>query len=525
MSNLEQLVRRLQSSDGGAFLGQHLIGVEKESLRVAIDGTLSQGPHPRALGSALTHPSITTDYSEAMLELITPPMSKAGEALSMLCDIHKFVYDNIGNEILWSTSMPCVLAGETNIPIAEYGSSHAGRMKHIYRVGLGHRYGKVMQVISGVHFNYSVDENFWPVLAELQGWQGEMRPFIDGAYMGMIRNLQRYGWVIPYLFGASPAVCKSFFGDKAVSMLEFDRGTWYEPYATSLRMSDIGYQNQKEESVGIKANYDSLASYIDSLRCAIETPAPLWEMIGLKNADGSWRQLNTNILQIENEYYSTVRPKQVLLGMEKPVNALQQRGIRYIELRSLDINPFEPLGINETQLNFLELFLLACLLQESPSISMDERAEIDSNLQLTALHGRDEKLRLRRRGELVTLREWLGEILSEMEPLAELLDLQQEGQPYLAALHWQQQKVMDTGMTPSARMLEEMRENGESFYEFARRKSAEHHRYFDSREIDTTRLQEFSALASASLEKQQQREAADVGSFDEFLDNYFKDNL
>ena len=525
MRNFEQIVRRLASNDGGAFLKDHLIGLEKESLRVAMDGTLSQRPHPRALGSALTHPMITTDYSEAMLELITPPMSKAGDALSMLCDIHKFVYDNIDDEILWSTSMPCVLAGETNIPVAEYGTSHAGRMKHTYRVGLGHRYGKVMQVISGVHFNYSVDENFWPFYAELQDWRGGLQPFIDTASMGMIRNLQRYGWIIPYLFGASPAVCKSFFGDKAVTMLEFDEGTWYEPYATSLRMSDIGYQNQKEESVGIKANYDSLQAYIDSLRCAIETPAPLWEMIGLKHDDGSWKQLNTNILQIENEYYSTVRPKQVLQGMEKPVNALQQRGIRYIELRSLDVNAFEPLGINETQLNFLEIFLLACLLQESPGISMDERAEIDSNLQLTALHGRDDKLRLRRNGELMSLRNWLGEILSGMEPLAELLDGQQAGHPYRAALHWQQQKVQDTGLTPSARMLEEMRENGESFYEFARRKSAEHHRYFSGREIGEERIREFRALASRSIEEQHQREVADRGSFAEFLENYFKDKL
>ena len=525
MSKLEGLIHTLLSNDGAAYLANHLIGLEKESLRVAVDGTLSQGPHPPALGSALTHPFITTDYSEAMLELITPPMPRAGEALSMLCDIHKFVYDNIGDEILWSTSMPCVLAGETNIPIAEYGASHAGLMKHIYRVGLGHRYGKVMQVISGVHFNYSVDENFWPFLAELQGWQDDLQEFINEAYMGMLRNLQRHGWIIPYLFGASPAVCKSFFGNKAVTMLEFDKGTFYEPYATSLRMSDIGYQNQKEESVGIKANYDSLQTYVESLRCAIETPAPLWDVIGLKNPDGSYKQLNTNILQIENEYYSTVRPKQLLEGMEKPVNALQRRGIRYIELRSLDVNAFEPLGINETQLNFLELFLLACLLRESPHVSMDERAEIDSNLQLTALHGRDEQLRLRRNGALVSLRDWLGELLSEMEPLAELLDRRQAGQPYLAALHWQQQKVRDTAMTPSARMLEEMRENGESFYEFARRKSAEHRRYFDSREIDARRVGEFRTLASASIEEQRQREEADRGSFEEFLDNYFKDNL
>ena len=199
MRNLERLIRALMANDGSAFLEGRLIGLEKESLRVAVDGTLSQKPHPRALGSALMHPAITTDYSEAMLELITPPMSEAGKALSLLCDIHKFVYDNIGDEILWSTSMPCVLAGETHIPIAEYGTSHAGRMKHLYRVGLGHRYGKVMQVISGVHFNYSVDENFWSFHAELQGREskGDLQPFINDAYMGMVRNLQRHGWIIP----------------------------------------------------------------------------------------------------------------------------------------------------------------------------------------------------------------------------------------------------------------------------------------------------------------------------------------
>ena len=525
MNNLESLVIELQHSGAAELLQQSLTGLEKESLRVAPDGTLSQKAHPAALGSALTNSWVTTDYSEAMLELITPPLHGAKQSLDCLSDIHNHVYKNLGDEILWATSMPCVLAGGTHIPIARYGESHAGRMKHIYRVGLGHRYGKVMQVIAGVHYNYSIAENFWPlwggVKGDIKGQQGEMQRLIDSSYMGMVRNLQRYGWIIPYLFGASPAVCKTFFGDQATNMQEFDEGTYYEPYATSLRMSDIGYQNQKEESVGIKANYDTLESYIDSLRCAIRTSSPVWEQIGLKDADGGYKQLNTNILQIENEYYSTVRPKQLLRGMEKPTSALNARGIRYVELRSLDVNAYQPQGIDETQMLFLETFLLTCMFQESPSITLDERPEIDNNLLLSARRGREPGLKLRRNGNDITLRAWGEQLLCSMEAVCSLLDANEIGAPYQAALNLQRRKIENAEETPSAIMLAEMHDNGESFYHFARRKSLQHNRYFHQRKISSETEQRFIDEGVNSLLRQQQKEAADRGAFDDFLADYF----
>ncbi|MBG7602506.1 MAG: glutamate--cysteine ligase [Gammaproteobacteria bacterium] len=525
MNNLESLVIELQRSGAAELLQRSLTGLEKESLRVAPDGTLSQKPHPALLGSALTHSCVTTDYSEAMLELITPPMRGAGQSLEFLCDIHTHVYKNLGDEILWATSMPCVLAGETHIPIARYGESHAGRMKHVYRVGLGHRYGKVMQVIAGVHYNYSIAESFWPLWADFKGVvaarQGEEQQLIDAGYMGMVRNLQRYGWIIPYLFGASPAVCKTFFGDQGANMQEFDEGTYYEPYATSLRMSDIGYQNQKEESVGIKANYNTLESYIDSLRCAINTSSPVWEQIGLKDEEGNYKQLNTNILQIENEYYSTVRPKQLLQGMEKPTSALNARGIRYVELRSLDVNAYQPQGIDETQMLFLEAFLLTCMFQESPAITLDERPEIDNNLLLSAHRGREPRLNLRRNGADITLRAWGEELLCSMEAVCSLLDANESDTPYQAALNLQRRKIESAVETPSALMLDEMRENGESFYHFARRKSLQHNRYFHQRNISRETEQHFIDEGVNSLQRQQQKEAADSGAFDVFLADYF----
>ncbi len=525
MNNLERLVIELQHSGAAELLQKSLAGLEKESLRVAPDGTLSQKEHPAALGSALTHPCVTTDYSEAMLELITPPLHGARKSLESLSDIHTYVYKNLGEEILWATSMPCVLAGETHIPIARYGESHAGRMKHIYRVGLGHRYGKVMQVIAGVHYNYSIAESFWPLWENIKGVtaarQGEGQHLIDSSYMAMVRNLQRYGWIIPYLFGASPAVCKTFFGEQGTNMQEFDEGTYYEPYATSLRMSDIGYQNQKEESVGIKANYNSLESYIDSLQCAINTSSPVWEQIGLKDENGGYRQLNTNILQIENEYYSTVRPKQLLQGMEKPTSALSARGIRYVELRSLDVNAYQPQGIDETQMLFLEAFLLTCMFQESPVITLEERPEIDNNLLLSARRGREPGLNLRRNGADIMLKAWGEELLTSMESVCTLLDANESDAPYQAALNLQRRKIENSAETPSALMLDEMRDNGESFYHFARRKSLQHNRYFHQRKISTATERRFIDERIDSLQRQQQKETADSGAFDDFLADYF----
>ncbi|MES9855968.1 MAG: glutamate--cysteine ligase [Sedimenticola sp.] len=504
----------LQALKGGA------VGLEKESLRVSPDGSIAQTKHPRALGAALSNSYITTDYSEALAELITPPMASGSEALAFLGDVQKFVYDRLEDEILWATSMPCVLAGGDNIPIARYGTSNAGTMKTVYRRGLGHRYGRTMQVIAGVHFNFSLEESFWPLFQALEGDKRSLRQFTDDAYLGMTRNLQRFGWLIPYLFGASPAVCKSFLGGKSSSLDSFDEYTYYEPYATSLRMGDIGYTNSKEEGVGIKADYNSLDAYIDSLTRAIETPSRIWQEIGVK-VGGRYEQLNANLLQIENEYYSTVRPKQVLEGLEKPTLGLKARGVRYIELRSLDVNAFHPLGMSEEQLAFLKVFMLFCLLLDSPPIDSRERVEIDRNLVSTAHRGRDPALTLQRQGKQVSLGEWATEVCAAMVPIGELLDGDDRHRPYAQALAQQLACVKDPDLTPSARMLAEMRSQGESFFHFAQRMSLQHHDYFRNLQLASEREIFFLGEAEASLLQQAAIEAADKISFDQFLVNYF----
>lgn len=516
---LEKRLIVLRKDNAGELLAGGLRGLEKESLRVARSGGIAQTGHPQAIGAALTNPWITTDYSEAMIEFVTPPMQSAQDALCFLRDVQNFVYQRLPDEKLWATSMPCILNGGANIPIAQYGPSNMGMMKTVYRRGLGYRYGRVMQVISGVHFNYSVPNGFWDVYRETEKSGLSMRQFRDENYMALIRNLQRFGWLIPYLMGASPAVCKSFFGDKDCELDVFDQATFYEPYATSLRMGDIGYQNSKEEGLGIKANYNSLEEYVRSLRRAISTPAAVWEEIGVV-VDGQWRQLNANILQIENEYYSTVRPKPILSGLDKPVNALTQKGIEYIELRSLDVNAYHPLGMDQQQLDFLEIFVLFCLIHESPEIHGEERHEIDQNILMVAHKGRTPLLKLRKAGGFVALSEWGASLLQQMQPLAEILDVACNSQQYSSALNFHQGMIEDPEATPSAMMLAEMREKGESFYEFANRMSLAHQRYFEVNPLSSDRRDFFEQSVAESCRKQAEIEQADKRSFSQFMLDY-----
>jgi len=511
-------------------LGEHLppqmlrgrIGLEKETLRVQAAGSIAQTPHPSALGSALTHPYITTDYSEALLELVTPPFDDVRETLGFLQDLQAFAAARVGDELLWATSMPCVINGEESIPVAQYGRSNAGRMKTVYRIGLGHRYGRLMQVIAGVHFNYSPQPSLWPVLADLQG-ESDSREYRDRMMMGLIRNLLRFGWMVPYLFGASPAVCNSFVDGRGAKLDDFDDDSSYLPFSTSLRMGDIGYTNRKEADTGIKANYNSLAEYVESLRCAITTASPEWARIGVK-VDGEYRQLNANILQIENEYYSSVRPKQPLERFEKPTDALESRGVAYVELRSVDVNAQHPLGVDESQLRFLEALCLTALLLPSAPLSAAAMADIDANLLEVAHRGREPGLALRCERGPMPLQDLAREILALMRPVAAVLDQGLPGDPYRRSLSEQWGKVEQPALTPSARMLEDMMAREEGFYRYARRLSEQHRESFRSNS-PLPREAELVELAQHSLTEQAAMEASDRYDFESFLQRYFDGSL
>ncbi len=513
----QRMIRLLENGHKGLLAGGKK-GVEKESLRVSRDGKIAQTPHPLALGSALTNPHVTTDYSEALLELITPPFTEINETLEFLSQVHKFVYGKLDDEMLWATSMPCLLEGESSIPIAYYGTSNVGKMKHVYRRGLEYRYGRTMQAIAGVHFNYSLPERFWPVFQDMENNSKALKDFVSDSYFGLIRNFQRQGWLIPYLFGASPAVCRSFFNEPPSGFDEFGVGTYYQPYATSLRMSDIGYKNKAQADLGI--SYNNLEDYVRSLTQAIETPDPEYARVGVV-VNGEYRQLNANILQIENEYYSFVRPKQVMKSGEKPTLALKHRGVQYVEIRALDVDLFHPLGVNEPQLRFLEVFVIYCLLHESPPISADEQQEVERNQQMVACCGRDPSLKLYRLGSRQPLRQWAAEICEMMQPIAELLDDDEPERLYSKALVAQKAVIEDVERTPSAILLDEMHQDRESFFHFALDMSEKHEKYFKAADMPADRMAYFENITKDSLKHQQEIEAADAISFEQYLATYF----
>ena len=492
--------QRLNSLPQGVLQGLRR-GIEKESLRVRPDGKLSSTPHPVALGAALTHPRITTDFSESQLELITGVHANAGACLKELTEIHQVVYRAIGDELLWCASMPCGLPSDDVIPLGRYGNSNVGRAKTVYRTGLSHRYGRRMQTISGIHYNFS-----------LPG------PQSNDAYFALIRNFRRHSWLLLYLFGASPTVCSSFVAGRNHELERLSDGTLYLPYATSLRMGRLGYQSDAQSS--LKVSYNSLESYAGSLQDALTRNYPPYEAIGIRDGD-NYRQLATSLLQIENEFYGTIRPKRVIRPGERPLHALRERGVEYVEVRLMDLDPFCPIGITAGTLHFLDLYLLYCLLRDSPPDTPDELDAIVHNKQLVAARGREPGLKLTHGTQQATLAEWGGRVLAECAPIATALDAANGVHAYSDALASAVTALQDPATTPSARVLEAMaRDHGNTYVRFVLAQSRAHRDTILALPFEGGVAERYARLAAASLTRQHDIEAADALPFDAFLRNY-----
>jgi len=502
---------------GRAELIRHgLRGVEKESLRVGPDGALSRRPHPRAFGAALTHPYITTDYSEALPELVTPPQRSQWETLQFLCDLHAFIGRRLDGELLWPASMPCDLPPDDDIPIAYYGPSNVGRMKTVYRRGLGFRYGRAMQAIAGVHFNYSLPATFWPEYQAYAGDSGPPQQFRSAELMGLVRNYRRSAWLVTFLFGASPALCRSFRPNGHELLTELDSATWMAPYATSLRMSDLGYQNKTQARLSIGAN--SLPEYVAGMRRAVTTEEPRYAAIGVV-VDGNYRQLNANILQIENEYYSTIRPKPSKASKHRPLVALRESGVEYVEVRTLDLSSADPVGMNQSQLRFLEALLIYCLLSDSPPIAAAEQAEIDARDLKVAREGRRPALTFVEAGRERVLSERGLELLDGIRAVAELLDDQRQG--YVAAVEAAGEALRDPERTPSAALLVALKGEQASFAEYALMLARTHAAYFRDLALAPEREQLLAETARRSLEEADALETKDPRPFGAYLRDYF----
>ena len=496
-----------------------LRGIEREALRVTHDGQLAMTPHPRALGSALTHPSLTTDYSEALIELITPAEHDAAITLEKLDELHRFVYAKLDGEILWNNSMPGLLpATDDGIPIAQYGASNIGKLKYVYRVGLALRYGRTMQTIAGIHYNYSLNEEVWRLLHAEQQSTASAVDYQSDRYLAMIRNFRRTNWLLMYLFGASPVLDRRFLRDRKHTLETFDADTLYRPYATSLRMSDLGYSNTTAQAA-LRADYDTLPGYLDALAKAVSQPYPPYEKIGTQR-DGEWVQINTNVLQIENEFYSTIRPKRITYPGERPLHALAARGVQYVEVRCMDIDPFEPSGISLETSRFLDAYLLVCALDDSAPLPPAAYAEANQNFGRVTMEGRKPGLELTREGRPVAMMDWADELMTRIDAAAAALDALQGGDAHARAVAVQRAKLADASLTPSARVLQTMRDKQQSFLAFGLEQSEAHAAYFRARPLDAEQTQAFRDLATQSLAEQVKLEHDEVGTFDAFVAAY-----
>lgn len=495
-------------------------GIEKECLRVDQTGIIASTSHPKALGSNLTHPFITTDYSEALLEFITPPLQDVHLMFHVLTELHQYAYRHLENEYLWAGSMPCQLPKDGEIPVAQYGSSNLGRLKYIYRLGLGHRYGRRMQTISGVHYNFSFPQAFWEQYAVNQQFQGELRDFISERYLGLIRNAFRFSWLLPFFFGASPAVCASFLGRIDPSFQMLGNHTCYLPYATSLRLSDLGYHNKSKPLVTI--SYNSFAEFLASMHLAVHTPDPNFAKIGVKDK-GNYRQLSSACLQVEDEHYALFRPKRIAAPQERMLAALNREGIEYIEVRALDIDPFLPLGIELETVYFLDIFLMFCLFLESPDLSEREQTRLQENMMKVVTQGRDPNLTLRDEGGAERLlTDWAAQLLLQMQEIAEILDgyalKNKLPAVYSKAIQNKQGNLKQPSQLPSARILSELLKNNRSFFDFMVKKSQEHKAYFEHLPWTEKQSKDYLDLAQRSL--QEAEAIKDTLSFDEFLKNF-----
>ena len=494
-------------------------GVERETLRYQKDGKLATTPHPQELGSAYANNWITTDFSESLLEFITPVSTDVNTLIQQLEDIHHFTQSKLGEERMWPLSMPCYVSQQDDIHLAQYGDSNSGKMKTLYREGLKRRYGSLMQIISGVHFNFSFPESFWDALYGEQN-DAERCGAKSEAYFGLIRNYYRFGWLIPFFFGASPALCSSFVqGRETKFSFENIGQTLYLPNATSLRMSDLGYTNSSQSS--LKIGFNSLNEYLDGLNTAIRTPSSEFADIGVK-VDGEYRQLNSNVLQIENELYAPIRPKRVAKNGEKPSEALSRGGVEYIEVRALDVNPYSSIGIDQDQIRFLDLFLTWAALSDSEPMDFCEQACWRENWNKVVESGRQIGLELQIgcKGEALSLQSWAHRVFDELLLIAQQMDAAHGGKAYRSVCHKLRTWIDNPELTISGQLLADTKKFGglgKVGCEFGQQYSEQHVKH--NFKIYSKGIMEQEV--QRSQEQQSQVENSDTLNFDDFLQGYF----
>ena len=313
--------------------------------------------------------------------------------------------------MLWPFSMPPKIRDESEINLGYYHQSNIGLLKHVYRRGLKVRYGPAMQCVSGMHYNFSIKPESLAILNK-----SNTREVTDNTYLGIIRNFKRLFWFVLLEFGETNVVDKSFVRNRPHNLEELNSQDMYLKHATSLRMSEIGYQSKAQKNLNIK--YNSLSNFLKKIKGAITDPFAEFEHKGLMDLNKELHQISNGIIQIENEYYDSIRPKRSAYKDVRPYELLKKYGIEYLEIRGIDISPHDITGISVQQIKFIDLLLIYCLVMQSPKISNDEKKSIDSNDYKVIYGGRNPDTKIKIKGRYIDIESARKNIYEDLKLIA-----------------------------------------------------------------------------------------------------------
>lgn len=402
-------------------------GLEKENLRVDETGRLALTPHPVEFGNKLLNPYITTDFSESQVEMITPVCSSLEDAYYFLENLQDIISLSLNGEYLWPQSNPPVLPEEKDIPLAVYESEGNGERE--YREKLAKKYGRKKQLLSGIHYNFSFNEDFIKVIYKEFGNNKSFKDFKDSIYLKITKNFLRYRWLLIYLTGASPVFHRSFEERFTEISEKLDNESYYFENISSLRNSKCGYKNDEDFFV----NYDSLDEYISSIKSLIE--------------DGK--------IESASEFYNPIRIK----GSKKKaaLDQLKDGGIKYLELRIFDLNPFNKNGISLEDLYFINLFMIYMFLKNDNVFGEKQQKISNKNHDLATVVGSKEGANIyNESGELVSLSEEAINILDDLEEIVKLSNFKAD---YLTGITKAvRERILDPKKTYAHRIIEQVKD-------------------------------------------------------------------
>ncbi|UUW64932.1 bifunctional glutamate--cysteine ligase GshA/glutathione synthetase GshB [Clostridium perfringens] len=403
-------------------------GLEKENVRVTESGNLALTPHPKAFGDREKNAYIKTDFSESQLEMVTPVCNTLEEVYSFICNLNKVVSLEIikNGEFLWPQSNPPILPREEEIPIAKLSN----REDELYRENLSYKYGKKKQVISGIHYNFSFKEEFIKLLYKELKVEKDFREFKDDIYLRMARNFQKYHWLLIYLTGASPVFHESYIDEIKKEGEKLGEDSYYIKDDTSLRNSSYGYKNKKDYYV----SYNSIEEYASDAKNLVKDKE----------------------IQSIKEYYNPIRLKS--LGSEDMLESLLNKGIDYLEVRLLDLDPLSIQGVSKETLYLVHLFMIYTLLKENKEITYKDQEEFFKNHDMVALKGRNEEAVIYENGVPVLLKDKGREILSEMGEIVEILFSNNE--EFKNVIKRALEKINNPHDTISEKLIKDIKEEG-----------------------------------------------------------------